>query len=135
MRNPNTTRVSPAITTGTGIHKSGSTKSIMERRIRRRRGKTEDLVCGAQERTRTSTPLRELAPEASASANSATWALLLSTTYEDNDLRLSPNSTRARWGGRAFRTLTGIDFSTRFITSVIYVVLTILYRWNTLTVL
>ena len=29
---------------------------------------------GAQERTRTSTPLRELAPEASASANSATWA-------------------------------------------------------------
>jgi hypothetical protein len=30
---------------------------------------------GAQERTRTSTPLRELAPEASASANSATWAL------------------------------------------------------------
>src|ERR1700728_829506 len=31
---------------------------------------------GAQERTRTSTPLRELAPEASASANSATWAFL-----------------------------------------------------------
>ncbi len=30
---------------------------------------------GAQERTRTSTPLRELAPEASASANSATWAM------------------------------------------------------------
>jgi hypothetical protein len=30
---------------------------------------------GAQERTRTSTPLRELAPEASASANSATWAI------------------------------------------------------------
>src|SRR5246127_4311412 len=32
------------------------------------------LRVGAQERTRTSTPLRELAPEASASANSATWA-------------------------------------------------------------
>tara|TARA_B100001057_G_scaffold88297_1_gene84397 strand:- start:127 stop:324 length:198 start_codon:yes stop_codon:yes gene_type:complete len=29
---------------------------------------------GAQEKTRTSTPLRELAPEASASTNSATWA-------------------------------------------------------------
>ena len=29
---------------------------------------------GAQERTRTSTPLRELHPECSASANSATWA-------------------------------------------------------------
>jgi hypothetical protein len=36
---------------------------------------------GAQERTRTSTPLRELAPEASASANSATWALL-AANYE-----------------------------------------------------
>ena len=31
---------------------------------------------GAQEKTRTSTPLRVLAPEASASTNSATWALL-----------------------------------------------------------
>lgn len=29
---------------------------------------------GAQEKTRTSTPIRELAPEASASTNSATWA-------------------------------------------------------------
>ena len=29
---------------------------------------------GAQEKTRTSTLLRELAPEASASTNSATWA-------------------------------------------------------------
>ena len=29
---------------------------------------------GAQERTRTSTPFRALAPEASASTNSATWA-------------------------------------------------------------
>src|ERR1700689_2848689 len=37
-------------------------------------GNTFDLN-GAQERTRTSTPLRELAPEASASANSATWAM------------------------------------------------------------
>ena len=31
---------------------------------------------GAQEKTRTSTPVRILAPEASASTNSATWALL-----------------------------------------------------------
>jgi hypothetical protein len=31
-------------------------------------------MCGAQERTRTSTTLRPLAPEASASASSATWA-------------------------------------------------------------
>jgi hypothetical protein len=31
---------------------------------------------GAQERTRTFTPFRELAPEASASTNSATWARL-----------------------------------------------------------
>ncbi len=29
---------------------------------------------GAQEKTRTSTPIRALAPEASASTNSATWA-------------------------------------------------------------
>ncbi len=34
------------------------------------------LFCriGAQEKTRTSTPFRTLAPEASASTNSATWA-------------------------------------------------------------
>ena len=37
--------------------------------------RSESYKYGAQERTRTSTPLRELAPEASASANSATWAL------------------------------------------------------------
>ena len=36
-------------------------------------GKLEN---GAQEKTRTSTPLRVLAPEASASTNSATWARL-----------------------------------------------------------
>ena len=30
---------------------------------------------GAQERTRTSTPVRALAPEASASTSSATWAV------------------------------------------------------------
>jgi hypothetical protein len=35
-------------------------------------------VNGAQERTRTSTTLRSLAPEASASTNSATWARVLS---------------------------------------------------------
>ncbi len=34
-------------------------------------------INGAQERTRTFTALRPLAPEASASTNSATWALLL----------------------------------------------------------
>src|ERR1039457_4177387 len=39
-----------------------------------RRVKVDRVQNGAQERTRTSTPLRELAPEASASANSATWA-------------------------------------------------------------
>ena len=33
-------------------------------------------MIGAQEKTRTSTPVRILAPEASASTNSATWALL-----------------------------------------------------------
>jgi hypothetical protein len=32
---------------------------------------------GAQEKTRTSTTLRPLAPEASASTNSATWAFAL----------------------------------------------------------
>lgn len=31
-------------------------------------------IFGAQERTRTSTSIRTLAPEASASTNSATWA-------------------------------------------------------------
>ncbi len=35
---------------------------------------TSHLVDGAQERTRTSTPVRALAPEASASTSSATWA-------------------------------------------------------------
>ena len=39
---------------------------------------TKVLWSGAQEKTRTSTTLRPLAPEASASTNSATWALLLS---------------------------------------------------------
>src|SRR6185369_16444631 len=37
---------------------------------------TVDLKAGAQERTRTSTPLRAPAPEAGASTNSATWALV-----------------------------------------------------------
>jgi hypothetical protein len=32
------------------------------------------LRCGAQERTRTFTAVKPLAPEASASTNSATWA-------------------------------------------------------------
>ncbi len=32
------------------------------------------LLIGAQEKTRTSTPLRALGPEPSASTNSATWA-------------------------------------------------------------
>ena len=50
---------------------------------------------GAQERTRTSTPLRELAPEASASANSATWALDnegLKTTQEIAPTKLPPRN-------------------------------------------
>src|SRR5205085_5778175 len=40
-----------------------------------RRPKTMYVNGGAQERTRTSTPLRAPAPEAGASTNSATWAL------------------------------------------------------------
>ena len=36
---------------------------------------TAVFVFGAQEKTRTSTPVRILAPEASASTNSATWAI------------------------------------------------------------
>ena len=36
---------------------------------------------GAQEKTRTSTLLRELAPEASASTNSATWAGVVWRSY------------------------------------------------------
>ena len=38
---------------------------------------TEAFIFGAQEKTRTSTPLRALGPEPSASTNSATWALQL----------------------------------------------------------
>jgi hypothetical protein len=49
---------------------------------------------GARERTRTSTPLRELAPEASASANSATRALLVCGKTK---LRGSSILTRAPW--------------------------------------
>src|ERR1017187_5981640 len=45
-----------------------------------RRVKVDRVQNGAQERTRTSTPLRELAPEASASANSATWAIRATKT-------------------------------------------------------
>ena len=43
------------------VQGAGNVKNITERN-------------GAQERTRTSTPVRALAPEASASTNSATWA-------------------------------------------------------------
>jgi len=49
------------------------TRQLADRRIRRKLLR----MCGARERTRTSTPLRELAPEASASANSATRAMLV----------------------------------------------------------
>src|SRR5580658_9439756 len=49
---------------------------------------------GARERTRTSTPLRELAPEASASANSATRALLVCGKTK---LRGPSILTRAPW--------------------------------------
>ena len=46
------------------------------RRMRKARGEPWPLQeLGAQERTRTSTPLRELGPEPSASASSATWAV------------------------------------------------------------
>ena len=47
------------------------TRQLANRRIRRKLLR----MYGARERTRTSTPLRELAPEASASANSATRAM------------------------------------------------------------
>ncbi len=40
-----------------------------------------NLISGAQERTRTSTSLRILAPEASASTNSATWAGVVGGVY------------------------------------------------------
>ena len=46
---------------------------------------------GAQERTRTSTPLRALAPEASASTNSATWAL--GAAPEVGEFALSVNAS------------------------------------------
>jgi hypothetical protein len=52
------------------------------------------VINGARERTRTSTPLRELAPEASASANSATRALLVCGKTK---LRGSTILTRAPW--------------------------------------
>ena len=39
-------------------------------------------IFGAQERTRTSTTLRSLAPEASASTNSAIWAQMVAGFYE-----------------------------------------------------
>src|ERR1700735_4919693 len=50
------------------------TKSEFLRLAERANNRRKTKLNGAQERTRTSTPLRELAPEASASANSATWA-------------------------------------------------------------
>src|SRR5205807_4179223 len=40
----------------------------------RRRGRAPLVASGAQERTRTFTAVKPLAPEASASTNSATWA-------------------------------------------------------------
>src|SRR5580658_8047345 len=55
---------------------------------------TSKMKHGARERTRTSTPLRELAPEASASANSATRALLVCGKTK---LRGSTILTRAPW--------------------------------------
>ena len=57
-------------------------------RLRRSAGEGD---AGAQEKTRTSTALRPLAPEASASANSATWAIGVTgdSTYE----RAAPLST------------------------------------------
>jgi hypothetical protein len=51
------------------------------------------LFCdGAQEKTRTSTTLRPLAPEASASTNSATWARLCQAKEIANGLQIRENS-------------------------------------------
>ena len=51
------------------------------------------LLCdGAQEKTRTSTTLRPLAPEASASTNSATWAQLCQATAIAAGLQARENS-------------------------------------------
>ena len=52
------------------------------------------LRSGAQEKTRTSTPLRELAPEASASTNSATWAGCVSA----GDNSADPSCQRLLYG-------------------------------------
>src|SRR5579863_1394662 len=61
---------------------------------------------GAQERTRTSTPLRELAPEASASANSATWAKDLANNYHHAILP-APATTGQPRRQRAANFMTG----------------------------
>jgi hypothetical protein len=66
------------------------TQRLTDRRIRRKLLR----MYGARERTRTSTPLRELAPEASASANSATRALLVCGKTKR---RGSTILTRAPW--------------------------------------
>jgi hypothetical protein len=66
------------------------TRQFADRRTRRKLLR----MYGARERTRTSTPLRELAPEASASANSATRALLVCGKTK---LRGSSILTRAPW--------------------------------------
>src|SRR4029079_18773920 len=47
---------------------------------------------GAQEKTRTSTPFRALAPEASASTSSATWAKNPWGTIGDQQSQLSPHA-------------------------------------------
>ncbi len=51
--------------------KTGDTQAIALKNVKLQ----NFILCyGAQERTRTSTSIRTLAPEASASTNSATWA-------------------------------------------------------------
>ncbi len=61
-----------------------SAKTAETRRIRRSLFHTtcDREFYGAQKRTRTSTTLRSLAPEASASTNSAIWAQMVAGFYE-----------------------------------------------------
>src|SRR3979411_2576106 len=51
-------------------------------------------LCGAQERTRTFTAVKPLAPEASASTNSATWARPVGSR-EPASLKLPPRRVNA----------------------------------------
>ena len=59
-------------------------------------GETRPERDGAQEKTRTSTALRQLAPEASASTNSATWARLRGLVEIASDGTAPPPKNTAR---------------------------------------